>query len=163
MTSNYNIDDLIITQSYSNERRIIKLSNSSNETKNIQLIFYIGAIKIPVFRFITSLGSNHWIIPSMDDTGLTHFEVLVNGELLGFVHMIKEQNKIPLKDKFICLGLNKTATTSILLNLQNIGIKGYPDGEPKYAGFGEKFFSSNVGTYIDFMENTDYRFFKDIP
>ena len=56
MISNYNIDNLIITQSYSDEKRIIKLNNASKETKDIQLIFYIGTIKIPVFMFTTSLS-----------------------------------------------------------------------------------------------------------
>ena len=163
MISNYNIDNLIITQNYSNEKRIIKLNNSSKETKDIQLIFYIGTIKIPVFMFTTSLSSNHWIIPDMDDYGMTHFEVFVNGILSGYVHMIKQKNKIPLKDKIICLGLNKTATSSISKSLNLIGFNTYPSTNQTHEGFGDKFFSSNVGSYIDFMENTKYTFFKDIP
>lgn len=164
--SEYKINEVKVSQFYNEKnKRYIKLENLSSQTqKKIILIFYIGSIKTPVSRHICNLSPNCWFIPNCDLFGFTHFELYINDNFEGYVHMIKEKNKIPIEDKIFCLGLNKTATTSIAHDLDNLGVISYPRlNESKYNGFLLNLFNDNIGTFIDFVENSEFMFFNDVP
>jgi len=162
----YEIDGIIIEQHYddSSNRRFIKIVNNSGQNSQIKFDFFIGSIKTPTYRHMSELRNGTWLSPLCDLFGYTHFELTINGEYKGIVHMIKEKNKLPIEDRVFCLGLNKTATTSISEDLENLGFDAFPkSNQMEFNGYLSLLFNDNIGTFIDFVENTKFTFFNDIP
>jgi len=103
------------------------------------------------------------------------------GEWVQFPFSIKNKNKIVVKfeneyhsfilpnlvdqenkKKIICVGLNKTGTTSLKKGLEEIGLVGFPEH------IGHQFLSPSIingaiGSTIDSLLNPEYDFYEDMP
>ena len=162
----YEIDGIIFEQHYNDSNsRFVKIINHSGEDLVVQLDFFIGSIKNPILRHKNKykIKNDTWYCPSDDLFGYTHFELTINDEYKGIVPMIKEKNKIPIEDRVFCLGLNKTSTTSISDDLENLGFNTFPNTDSLFNGYLALLFNDNIGTFIDFVENTKFTFFNDVP
>lgn len=157
------VDGLIIEQFYNSENnRVIKLINNTNSQIKVKILFYMSSVLKPVIKWSGNLNSNTWFIPQLKTSGLSHFELTLNDDSKYFSMMIKDKNLIDIEKKVVCVGLNKTGTTSILKEMEKLDFKVFPKNNNE-INYTEKFFNNNVGMAIDIMEKSEYTFFKDIP
>lgn len=156
------IDGVTIEQSYSNIKSL-KIENTSEKDINIKLLFYCNSVVNAIHQWSGKIKSNTWIIPEINTLNTNYFKVLINDINKGIIPIYDLNNQIPLEEKIICLGLNKTGTSSIKKAFEDLGFKVYPQSHNDSNFLHNYFTGKNVGTAIDFMEQTNHTFFKDIP
>jgi len=105
-------------------------------------------------------GKNHWVIFPFEIKNRSKIVVKNDNKYHSF---ILPHNEIGLtKRKIICVGLNKTGTTSLAKGLKNLGLKGYPEN------IGHQFLTHSVlndsiGSTISAIEDVQYDFYEDMP
>jgi hypothetical protein len=163
----YNLEgvDLINFINKKNER-LIKIINVSNQSKLVELYYYYPSIFFPYYKFEKRLEPGEWIIPNVRDLRpcgfiIAHIDEKINGKIT----LLSERNYKRVVDKVICVGLNKTGTTSITENMKKLGYETwggeYDENSLKFSHYG---FSNNAfGVVLDLVEKTDVDFFQDIP
>jgi len=163
----YNLEgvDLVNFINKKNER-LIKITNVSNVEKKVTLYYYYPSIFFPYYKFEKDLKPGEWIIPNVQDLRSCGFVIAyIDGKVSGKITLLSERNLKKVSDKIICVGLNKTGTTSITENMKNLGFQTWGDENGKNSlNFSHFVFSNNsVGVLVDLIEKTDVDFFQDIP
>lgn len=86
--------------------------------------------------------------------------VYENKNLHSFILPIRTLNK--KREKIICVGLNKTGTTSLKKGLEDLGFR----GSPEYIGHQRQAIDvvyGSMGSTISAIENPKYDFYEDMP
>ena len=152
---------------YNNDNsRVIKVTNKSNSTKSLRMDYFYSSVFMPYYKYHCSLNPNHWVEPSLDILDSCSFIMLyIDDVLIGKINLLSNKNLKKIKDKIVCVGLNKTGTTSLTQEIENLGFtalggsNGLNNGElSNYC-----FTNQSVGTSIDLIEKTNIDFFQDIP
>lgn len=73
-------------------------------------------------------------------------------------------NKLFNDDKIICIGLNKTGTTSLTCFMENIGYKSFPE-DLFYLNelFRNQIYTNNHEMLIEYIKDNKYNFYEDCP
>ena len=160
-TQVHNIEDFIITQFYNDDNdRTLKIENKGEE-REINIHFYYPSVFFPHFEFNVTLKTNNWIMPNYGYYNNMGFMIVTIG---GKKHLLTLLNKINCKDirnKIICVGLNKTGTTSLEESMKRLGYETFGVGNQMSTLL--QFSNRAVGTSIDFIEKTDFDFYQDVP
>lgn len=163
----YDFDDIELINYYdNNDKRLIKISNKSNKKKRIKIYYYYSSVYFPYYLFEKEMSSNEWIIPDYFHLKSCGFLIVyIDDIVVGKITLLSEKNLKKVNDKIICVGLNKTGTSSLTRSLKNIGLITWDDANRRYSlNFSHFSFSNkNVGTTIDLIEKTEVDFFQDIP
>lgn len=141
----------------------LKIENKTKKEVEVKLHFYMSSVPVVATEWNGKIKPNTWTIPYCDIENRAYFKVFIDNEINSIIHLYNSKDKIPLEEKIICLGLNKTGTSSVKKAFEDLGFKVYPENMND-NNFTHNFFTGeNVGTAIDFIEQTNFTFFKDIP
>ena len=149
--------------------RVVKVHNQSTQTKKLNLHFYYPSIFYPYGNWELEIKPTEWFMLSSGLIDPCSFLIsYVDGEVTGKIHLLHNKNLKPIKDKVICVGLNKTGTSSLGVNLKKLGFNVWEDGNHSNpinsVEFSNYTFSNkSIGTSIDLIEKTNVDFFQDIP
>jgi hypothetical protein len=163
----YNLNGVEIINYYDSlGDRLIKISNKSNENKKVKLFYYYPSVFFPYYKFEKELNVNEWITPDLFYLNSCGFIIVyVDDVLMGKINLLKNKKLKKVSEKIICVGLNKTGTSSLTRSLKNNGLITWADGEPSHRlNFSNYNFTNNsIGTVIDLIEKTNVDFYQDIP
>lgn len=163
----YNCDGVVILNYYDdNDNRLIKISNNTNRSKNVKIFYYYSSVYFPYYVFEKKININEWVIPDLFYLNSCGFIIVhIDEKIVGKITLLSEKNTNKIKDKIICVGLNKTGTSSLARSLKNIGLTTWADGNPIHRlNFSNYSFSNkSIGTAIDLIEKTNVDLFQDIP
>ena len=163
----YNFDGIELINYYDNNgERLIKISNKTNKKKQIKAYYYYPSIYFPYYLFEMEMSPNQWIIPDNFYLKSCGFLIIYSDDIVvGKITLLSEKNLKKVSEKIICVGLNKTGTSSLTRSLKNLGLITWADGNPRYGlNFSHYSFSNkNIGTIVDLVEKTEVDFFQDIP
>lgn len=164
---NYNLNGIEIINYYNDSNdRLLKISNKTNENKKIKLFYYYPSVFFPYYTFEKELNVNEWIKPDLFYLNSCGFIIIyVDDVLMGRITLLRNKKLKKISEKIICVGLNKTGTSSLARSLKNIGLTTWADGNPIHdLNFSHFNFSNNsIGSVIDLIEKTDVDFYQDIP
>jgi hypothetical protein len=163
----YNFGEVSLVNFYDeNNYRLIKLINNSEKKQNIKILYYYPSISFPYYSFERTLNIREWIIPDYKQLrSCGYIIVYIDEKVVGKITLLSETNLIPLRNKIICVGLNKTGTTSLGRDMNLLGYTTWAEGEKKHElNFSKLNFSNKtIGSVIDLVERTEVEFFQDIP
>jgi len=163
----YNLSGVRIINYYDeNHNRLLKLINNSDKNKKVKLFYYYPSVFFPYYKFEKELKVNEWIVPDLFYLNSCGFIIVyVDDVLIGKITLLKNKKLKKVSEKIICVGLNKTGTSSLTRSLKNIGLTTWADGDPTHMlNFSNYNFSNNsIGAVIDLIEKTDVDFYQDIP
>jgi hypothetical protein len=163
----YNVGNIIIENYYNDlGDRIIRLENMSDRNINIKIHYYYSSVFFPYYEFSTTLNSKTWVLPDFEEIKNCSFIIVyLDNEVKTMITLLSNKNLKNVRDKVICVGLNKTGTSSLTRNLKNLGLITWADGKPQNnLGFSNYTFNNkSIGNIIDLIEKTNVDFFQDIP
>lgn len=162
----YYINNVELTNYYDNyDNRLIKIFNNSKQKKRVKIYYYYPSVFFPYYLFEKEISVNEWVIPDHYYLKSCGFIIVYVDEVVGQITLLSEKKNKKVSDKLICVGLNKTGTSSLARSLKNIGLITWADGRPKHSlDFSNYSFSNqSIGVSIDLIEKTEVDFFQDIP
>jgi hypothetical protein len=164
---NYKIGDLTIKNSYDGENnRILRIQNDGNKNVKFSFFSYYPSIKIPFMEVKKELGAKTWFQPDFKYIkGAGFIEIFIDDIFSGKINLLSDVNLKKISEKIICVGMNKTGTTSLSHEMLNLGYNIWGTERGPYShDFLNFFFTNNsIGNIIDIIEKTDVDFFQDIP
>jgi len=168
MNVKYNIEGLIIDNFYNQKGDIeLKITNTNQEVKNLKIHYYYSSTFFPYYELNFDIKPNTWFKPETDILKNCAFIFLeIDGKDKQKIDLISNKNLKKIKDKIICVGLNKTGTSSLTENLRKLGLNVWAGGDDnkKTISFSNYTFQNkSIGNTIDLIEKTDVDFFQDIP
>lgn len=141
-------------------------------------IFYYGETPISVFISSKLIGINSvnktveftfeckgsWFIPNLDYRGCSFISIKkVDNDIFLFDKLIdKRLSKTAKSQNIICIGLNKTGTSSFTKALQNIGYKNFSESE-QFQFIGPDVYHGDYGKLFSALDNPQYNLYNDIP
>lgn len=164
---NFNLNGVIFENFYSeNDERVVKLTNFTGNDLEVKIHFYYSSVFFPFAEYKNTIGNGVWITPLSHQVKAASFILLyLNGENPIHINLIKNKKLKNISNKIICVGLNKTGTTSLGKTLELLKLNCWAGSEPiNNLSFSLVTYSNNsIGTAIDLIEKTDVDFFQDIP
>jgi len=163
----YNLNNIEIVNYYDNdENRFLKLINKSDKNKNIEIFYYYSSVFFPYYKLEKKLGVGEWFIPDTYYLNSCGFIIVyIDNVLIGKITLLKNKKLKKISEKIICVGLNKTGTTSLTRSLDSVGLSTWGDKEvTKSINFSKHSFTNNsIGISIDLIEKVNVDFYQDIP
>jgi hypothetical protein len=163
----YKIDDIQIENYYDTENnRCIKVSNNSNNLRKIKILYYYSSVFFPYYILEKTFKPSEWLIADLFYVkNCSYIIVYVDDKPRGRIVLLSEKKLKKISEKIICVGLNKTGTTSLARSLKNLGLVTWADHNPIYnLNFSNySFTNSSIGTAIDLIEKVDVDFYQDTP
>jgi len=146
--------------------RIIKVTNKNDSKINLRMDYFYPSIFMPYYKYECFLDKNHWVKPSLKFLEPCSFIMLyIDNVLIGKINLLSNKKLKKIKDKIICVGLNKTGTTSLTQEISNLGFISLGEDSGINNGTFSQFTFTNqsIGTSVDLIEKTNIDFFQDIP
>lgn len=163
----FNFDGVFFENSYNNKNdRYIKLTNLSGKSVEIRIHFYYSSVFFPFAEYKSKIENGIWILPNKLHVNSCSFIMLyIDDRKPIHINLLRNQKQKNPSDKIICVGLNKTGTTSLCKTLELLNLNCWGGSEPIFnLGFSLVTYSNNsIGTVTDLIEKTDVDFFQDIP
>jgi hypothetical protein len=146
------------------EDKKIKIIYRGDDPLEVRIILLLSTIRIPVSKITFNFQSkNHWFIPDLDYTGCSYLRLeWGNSHREYFLPKETQQNLNKKPHNVICLGLNKTGTTSLKSGLEDLGY------DVMWEALGHQFISSDIwrGDYSSLnsiVQNPRFNAYEDIP
>ena len=142
----------------------IKFINRTDKEITVFIAPRLKGCLYPVSSTIKKFAPKEWFIPSIDYTGCCVVSIFESESL-------KELQRIVLPNNFckkinsqnvICIGLNKSGTTSFHTGLQKIGYSLFPETTGHNILLPDVYHNS-FGTTISALENERYNLYQDMP
>lgn len=151
-----------------NEENRIKITYKENNPLEAHISILLSTIRIPVETYIFNFqNKNHWFIPPFDFTGCSFLRIKYqhNGELKSKEYFIPPNSyKKPITklNNVICLGLNKTGTTSLKSGLEDLGYS------IMWEALGHQFYQADVwnkdySSLSSIIKNPRFNAYEDLP
>lgn len=118
---------------------------------------------IQTIRFGFNVPGN-WFIPSLDYTGCSKLELrnLDTGELIFQKVIDPTISKKVKRQNIICLGLNKTGTSSFVSSLEKLGF--ISPGEPTlFHTCAQDYYHGDIHSTLSILENERFNLYRDLP
>ena len=141
-------------------------------------ITYLGHEPLEVYMSLKIVGVNsilktirfkfndkgHWIIPSFDYRGcsLISFRNLKTGEYMFDKLIDKSLSQSAKGQNVICIGLNKTGTTSFTKAMQDLGYVNFPENE-LFQFVQSDLYYDDYGKLFSVLNNPQFNLFNDKP
>lgn len=163
----FDFDGVYFENTYNEKKdRIIKLTNRTGKSIDIRIHFYYSSVFFPFAEYKSKIENGIWISPLIEHVNSCSFIMLyIDDRKPIHINLLRNQKLKKISDKIICVGLNKTGTTSLGKTLELLNLNCWAGSEPiNNISFSNYSFTNNsVGTVIDLIEKTDVDFFQDIP
>lgn len=164
----YNIGNFEIKNYYNQVgNREIEIHNKGKTEDTIKIYYYLSSSFVPYYKFYPTLKPNHWIRPEGETLKNCSFIIVhVKGNKPEIISLLHNKKTKKIKDKIICVGLNKTGTSSLTENLKKLNLKVWGDSSNGIDNLDFNllsFHNKSIGYTIDLIEKTDADFFQDIP
>lgn len=163
----FNFNGVFFENFYSDSGdRVIKLTNLTGSILKIKIHFYYGSVFFPFAEYRNTIENRVWITPNTEHVTAASFIFLYINDCAPIqINLLKNKKLKKISNKIVCVGLNKTGTTSLSKSLETIKLKSWAGKEPiTDLNFSNYSFSNNsIGTAIDLIEKTDVDFYQDIP
>jgi hypothetical protein len=143
----------------------IKVTYLGNEPLKVKFIPLLSTIRIPTNSYSFTFNcKNHWFIPNLDYTGCSIFKLEYNNTSLEYILPYKITNPSTNSKPYnvICLGLNKTGTTSLKSGLEKLGYN------VMWEALGHQFINADIenGDYsslYSIINNPKFNAYEDLP
>jgi hypothetical protein len=163
----YDFDGVVYKNSYdTNGQKLIQITNNTGKKLDLRIHFYYGSVFFPFAEYKNTIDNGVWIKPMSQHIQPCSYIILyLNDRLPIRMNLLESKNRKKINEKIICVGLNKTGTTSLVENMVDLGFNSWCSSEPVNSlNFSYVNFSNmSIGTAFDLIENTDVDFYKDIP
>lgn len=105
-----------------------------------------------------------WFIPNLDYRGCSIIEIKnIDTHKILFKKLIdKSLSFLPNTQNIICVGLNKTGTSSFTSGLQNLGYNLFPETQIFHSVIPDVY-HGNLGSMTSVLNNPQYNLYNDIP
>lgn len=142
----------------------IKLISKSDIPFNIRLVGILTGLNLPYDSFFeTKMNKRgYWIIPNFKLIGFSLLEVYINNEFKYTISVPSHLNYNEKKNKIICIGLNKTGTTSFKDSLSKCGLKVFNE-EYGHQYLMQDVHNDNIYSTLSAVENSLYDVYEDAP
>ena len=142
-----------------------KITYLGDKPINVLITVKLRGIRIPAetIRFGFT-GRGNWFIPGLNYTGCNILELrnLDDGSLL-FNKVIDPKISVKVKKQnVICVGLNKTGTSSFVSSLEKIGFN-RPVESFMFHTCAQDVFHGDFYTTLSSLENERYNLYRDLP
>lgn len=146
------------------ENNKIKITYQGEKPLKVKLILLLSTIRIPVSNITLEFTQKgHWHIPNLDYTGCSILKLEYHSSHLEYILPTKVTLPLsPQSPNIICLGLNKTGTTSLKAGLESLGYN------VMWESLGHQFINSDIsnGDYSSLssiLQNPRFNAYQDLP
>jgi len=142
----------------------IKIISNSEIPFTIRIVGILSGLNLPYdLCFETKMNyKGHWFIPSLKLNGFSFLEVYINNEFKYTISVPSYLNSNDKKNKIICIGLNKTGTTSFKDSLRKCGLKVFNE-EYGHQYLMQDVHNGNIYSTLSAIENNLYDVYEDTP
>lgn len=145
-------------------KKQIKIHYTGKENISVIIGFQLVGFLTQNYFHRHTFSPRTWTVPNYDLLGVEKIVIYEEGSknylfewLVPKLNVIKDQNP-----KIICLGLNKTGTTSFQKGLENLGINFFPHLR-SMVDFVPSYHHGNIFPILSILQNPKYRAFGDMP
>lgn len=142
----------------------IKITYTGDNPLEVKFIPLLSTIRTPVSSTIFKFNNkNHWFIPNIDYTGCSYLRLeWGNNHVEYHLPPIPQQPTDEKPHNVICLGLNKTGTTSLKSGLEDLGYN------VMWEALGHQFIQADIwgGDYSSLnsiIKNPKFNAYEDLP
>ena len=167
---NYLIDDVQIEHYYNeNGDRAFKFVNNTDKVVTFHIDYYFSSVMFPYYREFVPVGKNQWRSVGTKLLENCSFITINNEEsdpsnFNRMITLLPNRKLKKLNEKVICVGLNKTGTSSLTQDMGELGYNTWGvHWDLKLSHSMYHFSNNSIGTSIDLIEKTNVDFFQDIP
>lgn len=142
----------------------IKIISNIEIPFTIRIVGILSGINLPYDVFFETKMNNkgHWVIPNLKINGFSLLEVYINNEFKYTISVPSYLNSNNKKNKIICIGLNKTGTTSFKDSLSKCGLKVFNE-EYGHQYLMQDVHNGNIYSTLSAIENNLYDVYEDTP
>jgi hypothetical protein len=142
----------------------IKFINRNDKEVKVFISPRLKGCLYPVQSILKSFSPNEWFIPNIDYTGCCVVSVFDSETLKEIQRIVipREFSKKSKSQNVICIGLNKSGTTSFHTGLQKLGYNLFPETTGHNVLLPDVY-HNNFGTTISALENERYDLYQDMP
>jgi len=144
--------------------KAIKFSNKTSSTIKVSIAIRLKGSLYPVFSTTREFKSGEWWVPSFDYTGCSIVSVYDFDTLKELQRIVLPRHFYDSIDKqnVICVGLNKSGTTSFSAGLKSLGYSLYPEPVGHNTLLPDVYHRS-YGSTLTALENERYDLYQDMP
>jgi len=154
-----NIEFIFYYDEFYNKR--LKVINNCGFDRDIEIKCYLPVDLLPILTLKTKINHGNFFIFKNNINGIQNTEIYVDKKNKGFYKILSDRKKYNLNDKVICLGLNKTGTTTLAKAMGDLGYQTLNSSYYYYLRRSTTY--SNTYNIENLIENTDINFFDDCP
>lgn len=141
----------------------IKFINRTSEPLEVYIAPRLKGSLFPYVSLIRRFNPGEWWVPDFDWTGCSVVSVFdTSGNELQRIVLPKRFSESKNKQNVICVGLNKTGTTSFAGGLESLGYSLFPESLGHNTLFPDVYHST-LGSTITALENERYNLYQDLP
>ena len=143
--------------------KAIKFSNKTSSDLDVLIAPRIKGTLYPYVSLSRVFKPGEWWVPNFNWTGCSVVSVFDrNGNELQRIVLPRRFSEPKNKQNVICVGLNKTGTTSFSGGLESLGYSLYPESIGHNTLFPDVYHST-LGSTITALENERYNLYQDLP
>ena len=144
--------------------KAIKFSNNTSSIVKVSIAIRLKGSLYPVFSVSREFKSGEWWVPSFDYTGCSIVSVYDFDTLKELQRIVLPKHFYDSIDKqnVICVGLNKSGTTSFSSGLQSLGYSLYPEPVGHNTLLPDVYHRT-YGSTLSALENERYNLYQDMP
>jgi hypothetical protein len=143
----------------------IKFFSTVDENFELAFILRMSTTDAPVHYFFNKFyKKGDWCIPHFDFTGCSYISAHYVDTMIEVFRVIipNHFSEKKLSENVICVGLNKTGTTSLKKDMIGLGYKMFPE-EVLHQYVFPDVYHKNLYTTLGSLENPKYNFYQDLP
>lgn len=164
----YNINDAISIQIFTDhDRRTpggLKIVNhgSKEDSLKVTVVARLSGSHLPVEKYTHDIIRGSWFTPYIVLLGCTYLSVEVEGDPRNhWIAIPPSDFVISPPQKVVCLGLNKSGTTSFTKSVANLGYRFMEESIGEF--FGHEILNGFYGNLEDLLRNPRYSAYEDVP
>jgi hypothetical protein len=144
--------------------KAIKFSNNTSSIVKVSIAIRLKGSLYPVFSVSREFKSGEWWVPIFDYTGCSIVSVYDFDTLKELQRIVLPRHFYDSIDKqnVICVGLNKSGTTSFSSGLQSLGYSLYPEPVGHNTLLPDVYHRT-YGSTLSALENERYNLYQDMP
>ena len=144
--------------------KAIKFSNNTSSIVKVSIAIRLKGSLYPVFSVSREFKSGEWWVPSFDYTGCSVVSVYDTNTSIELQRIVLPKHFYDSIDKqnVICVGLNKSGTTSFSSGLQSLGYSLYPEPVGHNTLLPDVYHRT-YGSTLSALENERYNLYQDMP
>lgn len=146
------------------EEKRIKIYYNGTEDLTVLIGFQLTGTNIQSYFYKHKFLPFSWAIPNYDLLGIDklYFYNAETREYL-FEWLVPKINVKPLnRQKIVCIGLNKTGTTSFHKGLEDLGMNFFPVMQ-SMVHVTPSYYHDNLGVTLSILENPKFDAYEDLP